>query len=171
MFLSMAERYPDNMKLFFRLLIETGCRISECLSLTPNSFDLAEKYIYIECLKKRRDGIYRRIPLSPTCAALFLTAFGGHLPLDRRLWPFSRMTGYRYVKQLMEEAEINFERASPKALRHSFAIHSLEAGVPLNLVQRWLGHADWKTTAIYADFVGTEEKKFASRLWTETCTN
>ena len=39
-------------------------------------------------------------------------------------------------------------------------------GIPLNLVQRWLGHAQLSTTAIYADAVGEEERHIAARLWT-----
>jgi integrase len=35
-----------------------------------------------------------------------------------------------------------------------------------NLVQRWLGHAQLSTTAIYADAVGEEECHIAARLWT-----
>ena len=36
---------------------------------------------------------------------------------------------------------------------------------PLNLVQKWLGHAQLTTTAIYADAVGSEEKDIARRMW------
>jgi integrase len=36
---------------------------------------------------------------------------------------------------------------------------------PLNLVQKWLGHAQLSTTAIYANAVGAEEKDIAKRTW------
>jgi integrase len=35
----------------------------------------------------------------------------------------------------------------------------------VNLVQRWLGHAQIGTTAIYAEAVGDEERAIASRMW------
>ncbi len=38
----------------------------------------------------------------------------------------------------------------------------VSAGIPLNLVQKWLGHAQLTTTAIYADAVGAEEKDIAA---------
>ena len=41
----------------------------------------------------------------------------------------------------------------------------VSAGIPLNLVQKWLGHAQLTTTAIYADAVGAEEKDIARRMW------
>ena len=34
-----------------------------------------------------------------------------------------------------------------------------------SLVQKWLGHAQLSTTAIYADAVGEEEHSIASRMW------
>jgi integrase len=42
---------------------------------------------------------------------------------------------------------------------------AVSAGIPLNLVQKWLGHAQLSTTAIYADAVGAEEKDIARRMW------
>ncbi|MCP1839127.1 site-specific recombinase XerD [Bradyrhizobium sp. USDA 4524] len=39
--------------------------------------------------------------------------------------------------------------ACPRGLRHSFGVGTLQAGVPLNRVQSWLGHSRMSTTAIY----------------------
>jgi integrase/recombinase XerD len=44
-------------------------------------------------------------------------------------------------------------------------VAAVSAGVPLNLVQKWLGHAQLTTTAIYADAVGEEEQNIAARMW------
>jgi integrase len=55
--------------------------------------------------------------------------------------------------------------ATPKGLRHAFGLHAIRSGVPLNLVQRWLGHASMNTTAIYLDAIGHEEREIASRMW------
>jgi integrase len=45
--------------------------------------------------------------------------------------------------------------ATAKGLRHGFGLH-IRSGVPLNLVQRWLGHASIATTAIYLQAMGAE---------------
>jgi hypothetical protein len=50
-------------------------------------------------------------------------------------------------------------------LRHTFGVGTVQAGVPITLVQRWLGHSRLTTTAIYAAAVGPEELEFASRFW------
>ena len=57
----------------------------------------------------------------------------------------------------MARAGVRGPQASPKGLRHGFGVAAVTAGVPLNLVQKWLGHAQLSTTAIYADAVGEEE--------------
>jgi integrase/recombinase XerD len=52
----------------------------------------------------------------------------------------------------------------PKGLRHAFG-RAFQASVPPHLVQRWLGHASLRTTSIYGDVIGPEERAFAARMW------
>jgi site-specific recombinase XerD len=75
------------------------------------------------------------------------------------------MTGWRAVHAVMQAARISGMPASPKGLRHGFGVAAVTAGIPLNLVQKWLGHAQLSTTAVYANAVGSEEKDIARRLW------
>lgn len=65
----------------------------------------------------------------------------------------------------MKRARIESAYAKPKALGHSFAIEAGQNGVPLNIVQRWLGHSGIETTAIYAGALGEEERNLARRCW------
>ena len=81
------------------------------------------------------------------------------------LRPWSRMTGWRAVHDVMVAARLEGPHASPKGLRHGFGVAAVSAGIPLNLVQKWLGHAQLTTTAIYADAVGAEEEDTARRMW------
>ena len=50
-----------------------------------------------------------------------------------------------------------------QGLRHGFGVAAVSAGIPLNLVQKWLGHAQLTTTAIYADAVGEERSRASPR--------
>ena len=82
-----------------------------------------------------------------------------------RLWDFSRTSAWRYVAAVLKEAGIDGPQASPKGLRHGFGVQAVSSGVPLNMVQKWLGHAQLTTTAIYADAVGAEEQSIMARMW------
>jgi site-specific recombinase XerD len=53
---------------------------------------------------------------------------------------------------------------SPKRLRHGVGVAAVTAGIPLNMVQKWLGHAQLTTTAIYANAVGADEKDIARKM-------
>jgi integrase len=165
-FREASKKAPANVQTLCWLLLDTGCRISEALALTGQSIDAGNGAVVIESLKKRRRGIYRSVPISPDLLnELILTHHLGADTNDKRLWPWHRMTAYRRIGEVMTAAEIKGIHATPKGLRHGFAIAALEAGVPLNLVQRWLGHADMATTAIYANAMGAEERGFASKMW------
>jgi integrase/recombinase XerD len=52
-----------------------------------------------------------------------------------------------------------------EGVRHSFGVNAFQSNVPPHLVQRWLGHASLRTTAIYGDVMGSEERSFAERMW------
>ena len=54
--------------------------------------------------------------------------------------------------------------ACPKGLRHGFSVQAVSRGIALNMVQKWLGHAQVTTTAIYANAVGGEEQSIAARM-------
>jgi site-specific recombinase XerD len=43
------------------------------------------------------------------------------------------------------------KRVHPHTLRHSCAVHLLQAGVDLNLIRSWLGHVNLETTQRYAE--------------------
>ena len=84
---------------------------------------------------------------------------------QHRLWPWGRTWAWMQVKEVMAEANIVGPQACPRGLRHGFAVHAVQSGVPLNMVQRWLGHANIRTTAIYTNVVGPEERAIAQRMW------
>ena len=171
-FLRTAEQADRQVRTLCMTLAYAGCRLSEALALTADRVDLAAGVLVIESLKKRRVGIYRAVPMPPALLDALDLVHGIRELHTRRgkgrgvkLWPWSRMTGWRAVHAVMETAGLSGSHASPKGLRHGFGMTAVSAGIPLNLVQKWLGHAQLTTTAIYADAVGTEEKNIARRMW------
>jgi site-specific recombinase XerD len=64
------------------------------------------------------------------------------------------------VGQGLEQEAKAFERATVHWLRHTCGAHLASSGVPVNLVQKLLGHASLATTSIYTE---TDDE----RLWIE----
>ena len=165
-FRTAAEAAPREVRTYCWTLLYTGCRPSEALALTADRVDFQAAVLTFESKKKRRPGLYRAVPVPVT----FLDALDlVHGLRDRatraQLWTWSLKTAYTRVIEIMARAGIAGPQASPKGLRHGFGVACIEKGIPLNLVQRWLGHAQLSTTAIYADAVGEEERHIAARLW------
>lgn len=168
--IAAAARLETERALFVAMLVWTGARVSEVLALTPRSFQIASGVVAINTLKRRKPAM-REVPIPPE----LMRALDRHFHLAeaqrdeaapcRRLWRFSRETAWRIVKLVMRRAGVHGRQACPRGLRHGFGVGALQAGVPLTLVQRWMGHARLSTTAIYADVIGPEEYAFAERYW------
>ena len=61
------------------------------------------------------------------------------------------------MKLALEQANIH-KRISIHNLRHSFATHSLEAGMDLRSLQQLLGHESPNTTALYTQMTDRIQK-------------
>jgi integrase/recombinase XerD len=170
-FVQAASRAPAKVRLFCLTLRWSGARISEVLALTAASIDIESGVASIESLKRRRRGIFRQVPLP----SQLVKQLRGHFQVRRRqrdpglasvrLWRWSRTTAWRHVKAIMAAAGITGTQAMPKGLRHGFGVNAFQSNVPPHLVQRWLGHASLRTTGIYADVIGPDERGFAARMW------
>lgn len=166
---AMAGLAPERA-LFALTLAWTGARVSEVLALTVSSFQIDACVIAIGTLKRRR-AVVREVPIPPQLMTALERQF--HLRAKQRdpesscerLWPWCRVTAWRLIAKAMQQAGISGRQACPRGLRHAFGVGGLQAGVPLNLLQRWLGHARISTTAIYADACGPEEAAIANRFW------
>jgi len=161
-FVYAASKKCDAMSTFCLTMAFTGARISETLALTITRVDAADEAIIFETLKQRKKRVFRAVPVPRTLVPLLLAYGAGK---EGRLWPWGRTTAWKIVKAVMREAGIAECLCKPKALRHAFAVEAGQKGIPLNIVQRWLGHARIETTAIYASAIGDEERNLARRSW------
>jgi integrase len=166
----VLAKLPESKRLFVLAFFWTGARVSEILSITPESCQVEACVIAVTTLK-RREHIVREVPVPES----FMRALSRHFKLRTKqrdpklssepLWRFHRVTAWRLIKSAMSRACINGVKASPRGLRHSFGVAALAKGVPLNIVQKLLGHASVKTTTIYTSASGPEERAIVSRFW------
>jgi len=69
----------------------------------------------------------------------------------------------RYLKEIMKTAEIP-KHITFHCARHTFATCSIDLGIPIEIVQKVLGHKDLRTTAIYAK-IRDGRKEEEMRKW------
>lgn len=124
-------------------------------------------------LERRR---VRTLPLDPETLKItreYLVAIG---PVER-VFPIARNTAWRIVKDSATRAGIaglvNPETGrprgvSPHRLRDAFAVHALKTdncGEGMRLLQEWLGHTRFDTTARYRKVSGQELRQWHEKLW------
>lgn len=158
----------NDIRLFCLLLFYTGARISEVINLRKTSIDFSNKTVILQTLKRRRKDIFRQIPL-PSFLLHDLKIYIEHLgnedlKNENSIWSFSTRSASRYIKLVMNEAEITGTKSSALGLRHGFAVSAVTK-VPITKVQKWLGHAHLQTTAIYLNVCGIEERALAEKMW------
>ena len=149
--LSPWERARDEAVL--TLLWGCGLRISEALSLTRADAPLADTLRITG-----KGGKTRLVPALPAVrqavdaylAALPFIGLDPDEPLfrARRGGPLSPRHVQATVQLLRGRLGLS-DRATPHALRHSFATHLLGAGADLRSIQELLGHASLSTTQRY----------------------
>ena len=173
-FLTVASTHPPKARLFAETLHYTGCRISEALEITPARVDLPEARIRLRSLKKRREDVYRAVPIPQDYLDCLELTFALRQAQKRKrrkdqlLWPWTRRHGWKIIKDIMIAADIvDGPHRSPKGLRHAYGINAIRKGIPLNMLQKWMGHAQLTTTAIYANAGGKEETEIAAKMWQE----
>lgn len=173
-FLAASRQARPELRSLCDALVFTGARISEALELTPARIDMSGQRIVIRSLKKRHGKIeHRAVPVPPALLDTLQAAHGvrqaqnkGGAKAGARIWTWTRQHAAVLIKGVMLAAAIP-EGPHRKAhgLRHAYGVHAIGAGVPLNLLQKWMGHANISTTAIYANALGPEKQAIAERMW------
>lgn len=144
-----------------RLLMITGCRLTEVLTLQWDDVDrkvgelrlrdtkTGARMVVLTPAASRVLSELRRVPGSPW-------VFTGSAP-DRHL---SQLTTYWHQVR----ARAGVEDVRIHDLRHSFASRALALGESLSMIGRLLGHADVGTTARYAHLARDAEKMAVARV-------
>jgi len=146
-----AYRDKGERGLLIKTLFQTGARVSEFVHIKVEDFFLDEAMILIT---KGKGGKSRYVPILPELAQELRTHLGtratGHLFETNRHLPYSPRRIQQIVKATAAKAKIK-KRVYPHLLRHSVATTLLERGMPIEQIQKFLGHAKLETTQVYAE--------------------
>ena len=136
------------------LLYGAGLRISEALSLKRGDVPLAASLTILGKGRKERVvpvlGQVRDAIAAYAAKIPFTGAKDAPLFLSRRGKAMSAREAQLLMQRLRGALGLT-ERATPHALRHSFATHLLANGGDLRSVQELLGHASLSTTQTYTE--------------------
>ncbi len=150
---------PHNFKHRILLMTCYGCglRLSELTHLKVSHIDGERKLLRVEQGKGAKD---RLIPISPSLLTLLRKYWQEEHPV---LWlfpgrdssqPLSKTSPQKVYRQAHQHAGIN-KRGGIHALRHAYATHQLEAGLPVHHLQRYLGHRNIQSTLRYVHWLPT----------------
>lgn len=138
-------------KLIIWTLLDTGLRVSELCSLTPQHIEWQQKALRITGKggphgKKSKKRV---VPMSRRVQTLLehYFAINDH-------WPVGIRQAQKIVKQVANKAKLS-HKVTPHILRHTFATLALQKNISIAAVQKILGHDRLMTTAIYLNFTDT----------------
>jgi site-specific recombinase XerD len=142
------EKYRTMLKVYYGC----GLRLNELVHAKVEDIDRARKTLRIHNGKGNKD---RDVVLTESVLHV-LRAYWLHFRATDWLFYSSRgmafQVGATSVQKAFREA-VKLAGVSKKcsihSLRHAYATHQLESGMPLNQLQQQLGHADIRTTQTY----------------------
>ena len=152
-----APSYP--VKMAMRLMLRTGLRVGECLSLRPADLRLNQDPPIISLRpevtgNKAKRG--REVPI-PADLVASLSDMLSMRPRDRQLplFEISRQWVSKSMKEAAVAAGLDPGRAHPHALRHTYGRNAVLNGVPTPVLQQWLGHRSLAETERYVELAGS----------------
>jgi len=168
-YLPHDERLGLRDRTLLLFLYNTGARVQEAADLRVEHLDLGDHPLVR--LHGKGDK-WRTCPLWHQTATLLSTLLQSLNPppttktavFSAHGQPLTRFGIYKIVRRHGARLDDSrtARRVSPHIFRHTAAVHLLEAGVEVNVIRGWLGHADLSTTNRYAE-ITTKTKLAALR--------
>jgi integrase/recombinase XerD len=142
----------ERSRALFEFCYSTGCRVSEIEKIDIADIDWNNKSLVVFGKGKKE----RRVLFSTKAKLLLKNYLASRVDSNPALfvtktYPYNRLKVRTIEKEIhnIQEAA-GFEKSVfPHLMRHTFATHKLEHGMPINMVQKLLGHKKISTTLIY----------------------
>lgn len=153
-------------KLLIMLVYNVGLKINEVINLECDDIDVENNTITIKHKNSKKNRTLRLAPNLSQFIDKYLLKFNP----TKVLFPGSGGEGYYsarniqlFFQKAVLESGIN-KPATLNTLRHSFAVHSLQMGIDVHILQQVLGHNNIQTTSAYLQFVKTDFTQLRSPI-------
>ncbi|MDD2627615.1 MAG: tyrosine recombinase [Clostridia bacterium] len=152
---SSSDLKGQRDKAMLEVLYATGIRVTELISIKMSDTNVNSGYIKVK--KKNKE---RTIPIGNVALKFLKEYIENVRPLlikteeEETLFinangqKMTRQGFWKILKQYKEQAKIDKE-LTPHTIRHSFAVHLLQNGAEVKMVQEILGHTDVASTLMY----------------------
>ena len=151
-----APDYKTRMSM--KIMVRTGLRVSECVSLCPADLRLKQDPPIISVrpdITGNKAKVGREVPI-PADLVESLADLASFCGKDRYqpMLDYSRQMVGRNMKVAAEGAGLDPGRAHPHALRHTYGRTCILKGVPVTVLQKWMGHKSLADTQRYVELAG-----------------
>ncbi len=152
---SSSDLKGQRDKAMLEVLYATGIRVTELISIKVSDVNLHSGYIKVKkknkertipignvalkCLSEYIENVRPLLIKTEEEETLFINANGQKM---------TRQGFWKILKQYKEQARIDKD-LTPHTIRHSFAVHLLQNGAEVKMVQEILGHTDVASTLMY----------------------
>ena len=154
-------------RLAMRLMLRWGLRVSEALAvrLSHLRFDRSPPIISLPAdIVGNKAKTAREIPIPDDLVEILRDRASGETKArNRPLVELSRQAVGQGMKKAAAEVGVEPARVHPHAFRHTYGRHCILQGVPVNVLQKWLGHSSLAMTMQYVYLAG-EHHSYVDRI-------
>lgn len=145
LFLKWIESKEKHIELGFKILFDTGLRISELVNLEKKDVKIIDSKLFLNVENSKRDKS-RIVPVFTESVAEMLLLYIEE-NYEGKLFPYTTRAYQMHAEKFAEKFNNDF---TVHRARHTFATEQLNAGMGLDVLKEVLGHSDISTTMYYA---------------------
>lgn len=148
--LKALDKLPYHVALAFRTMLAAGLRVSEASKLMPQDVILERGSVFLR-VRHGKGNKERLAPVTNAAVAKELVERASGVSKEypgQTLFYVTAGTLKVYAHRLKKLTGVDFHS---HRMRHTLATRLLARGVPIDVVQKVLGHADISTTRRYAE--------------------
>lgn len=147
-------------KLIIWTLLDTGLRIEEFCNMDKKNIDWTNHTITVWGKNTSGEGGKKRrtVPMSERIRRMLEVWIAENDGINIAI-----RTAQKIVKKVANRACIG--KCSPHVLRHTFAVNSLQRGIPLDALSKILGHSDTMITSTYLNLSNAEALRLYKERW------